>query len=165
MIRRVEDFALSWARETEATLKLFRACTDASLSRPVAPGGRTLGRIAWHIVQTLPEMMGQAGLALAGPAHDAPVPALATIVEAYEQAARAVGDAVGARWTDAMLEEQVPMYGESWRRGDVLTSLVVHQAHHRGQMTVLMRQAGLAVPGLYGPAAEEWAAMGMPAQD
>ena len=36
-----------------------------------------------------------------------------------------------------------------------------HQTHHRGQMTVLMRQAGLTVPGVYGPAREEWAAMGM----
>jgi hypothetical protein len=31
-------------------------------------------------------------------------------------------------------------------------------------MTVLMRQAGLKVPGFYGPAQEEWSAMGMPAQ-
>jgi uncharacterized damage-inducible protein DinB len=30
-------------------------------------------------------------------------------------------------------------------------------------MTVLMRQAGLTVPGCYGPAAEEWATMGIPA--
>ncbi|MBI2416475.1 MAG: hypothetical protein HYV28_00920 [Ignavibacteriales bacterium] len=32
-------------------------------------------------------------------------------------------------------------------------------------MTVLMRQAGLKVPGAYGPSREEWAAYGMPAQD
>jgi hypothetical protein len=30
---------------------------------------------------------------------------------------------------------------------------------------VLMRQAGLSVPGVYGPAREEWAAMGMPAME
>ncbi len=35
----------------------------------------------------------------------------------------------------------------------------------RGQMTVLMRQAVLAVPGIYGPAEEEWAAMRLPPQD
>ena len=28
-------------------------------------------------------------------------------------------------------------------------------------MTVLMRQAGLKVPGVYGPAREEWAEFGM----
>jgi uncharacterized damage-inducible protein DinB len=30
-------------------------------------------------------------------------------------------------------------------------------------MTVLMRQAGLAVPGMYGPAREDWAKYGMAA--
>jgi uncharacterized damage-inducible protein DinB len=55
------------------------------------------------------------------------------------------------------------MYGQTWKKRDVLASLILHQAHHRGQMTVLMRQAGLAVPGIYGPAREEWAAMGMAA--
>ena len=28
-------------------------------------------------------------------------------------------------------------------------------------MTVLMREAGLDVPGIYGPARQEWAAFGM----
>ena len=42
--------------------------------------------------------------------------------------------------------------------------MVKHEVHHRAQMTVLMRQAGLAVPGIYGPAAEEWEAMGLPPQ-
>ncbi len=30
-------------------------------------------------------------------------------------------------------------------------------------MTVLMRQAGLTVPGIYGPSKEEWANLGMEA--
>jgi uncharacterized damage-inducible protein DinB len=55
------------------------------------------------------------------------------------------------------------MYGQTWKRRDVLMALVMHQAHHRGQMTVLMRQAGLLVPGIYGPAREEWSKMNIPA--
>ncbi|MEA3297729.1 MAG: DinB family protein, partial [candidate division Zixibacteria bacterium] len=39
--------------------------------------------------------------------------------------------------------------------------LIQHQIHHRGQMTVLMRQAGIKVPSLYGPAKEDWAQMGL----
>ncbi|WP_258881781.1 DinB family protein [Paenibacillus sp. sptzw28] len=34
-----------------------------------------------------------------------------------------------------------------------------HQIHHRGQMTILIRQAGLTAPGIYGPNEEETAAM------
>ena len=164
MFRRIDDFLDAWTSHTGATLKVLRALTQASLEQPVHPGGRTLGRIAWHITLTLPEMMGHAGLAVAGPDEHAPRPPLPDLIAAYESGARAVAEAVKARWTDAMLEERIPMYGETWARGEVLTSLIVHEAHHRGQMTVLMRQAGLAVPGVYGPAAEEWAAMGMPAQ-
>jgi uncharacterized damage-inducible protein DinB len=57
------------------------------------------------------------------------------------------------------------MYGQEWPRRLVLSGLMHHESHHRGQMTVLMRQAGLKVPGVFGPAREEWAAYGMPTQD
>jgi hypothetical protein len=48
--------------------------------------------------------------------------------------------------------------------GSLLLFLLQHQSHHRGQMTVLMRQAGLSVPGIYGPSKEEWARFGMEPQ-
>ena len=86
------------------------------------------------------------------------------IVAAYEAASQRLAEQV-AGWSDAALETEDEMYGERWARGRTLLALVAHQAHHRGQMTVLMRQAGLAVPGIYGPAREEWAAFGMPAPE
>ena len=73
-------------------------------------------------------------------------------------------DEVSKHWTDAMLIETVPMYGEDWARGKVLSALILHQTHHRGQMNILMRQAGLVVPGVYGPAYEEWGAYNVPPQ-
>jgi uncharacterized damage-inducible protein DinB len=164
MFRRVDDFLKSWDYETEATLKVFRALTEASLSQAVAPGGRTLGFLAWHCVLSLPEMMKQAGLPVTGPAEDTPQPALAEMIREYEACARGIARELPGHWTDAMLAEEVPMYGQQWPRGVVLASLIHHQTHHRAQMTVLMRQAGLAVPGVYGPAREEWAAMNLPPQ-
>ena len=38
--------------------------------------------------------------------------------------------------------------------------LVLHEVNHRGQLTVLMRQAGLRATGAMGPAQEDWARMG-----
>jgi uncharacterized damage-inducible protein DinB len=166
MYRRVEDFITDFEQENAATLKVLRALTDASLAQQVVPEGRTLGRLAWHIVATLHEMPGQAGLATAAEKAEAPVPARAAeIVTAYETAARTLTDAVAGAWTDAVLTEEIPLYGETWKRGAVLSGVIRHEVHHRGQMTVLMRQAGLRVPGVYGPAKEEWAAYGMAAQD
>jgi uncharacterized damage-inducible protein DinB len=166
MFRKIEDFLGSWSYETEATVKVFSALTDESLAQKVYPDGRTLGRIAWHIVQTLPEMGNRTGLQVAGPGEDAPVPSSASeIVERFKEAAYSLQEEVQAGWTDAELEVQDDMYGEMWMRGQTLGVLVGHQTHHRGQMTVLMRQAGLKVPGVYGPAKEEWDEYGMPPQE
>jgi uncharacterized damage-inducible protein DinB len=162
MYRRTDDFRRDWEHEAGTTLGILRVLDDASLQQRIAPGGRTLGRLAWHVAETIPEMLGHAGIACAGPPLRDDTPATAAeIVAAYEPAAAAVAAAVAAAWPDETLEEEVEMYGQRWRRGVVLSALILHQAHHRGQMTVLMRQAGLRVPGAYGPAAEEWAAMGM----
>ena len=161
MFRRVADFQKAWEQETGSTLRVLGALTDASLGQAVTKDDRTLGRLAWHLATTPGEMMERTGLAVAGPAHDTPAPTTAAaIVSAYETAAEAVAKGV-ADWTDAALEVEDEMYGERWPRGMTLQALVVHQAHHRGQMTVLMRQAGLKVPGVYGPSREEWTAYGM----
>ncbi len=44
---------------------------------------------------------------------------------------------------------------------DIALQLNYHSIHHRAQMIVVMRMLGLSVPGIYGPAREEWAAYGM----
>jgi uncharacterized damage-inducible protein DinB len=166
MFRTIDDFEKAWANESESSLKVMRALTDASLGQPVSAGGRTLGKIAWHIVQTLGEMGGHAGLKIEGANEHTPQPSSASaIADAYAANAEAVARAVKASWKDADLPAEIEMYGDKWPRGKALWALVAHEAHHRGQMTVLMRQASLVVPGVYGPAKEEWAAYGMPVQE
>jgi uncharacterized damage-inducible protein DinB len=164
VFRTIADFEAVWGYESEMTLKLLRVLTPASLGTRVSAEGRTLGFLAWHLVVSVAEMGRHAQLRVPGPEAEAPEPALAEIVRQYEVSAPLLVAAVKGTWTDAMLLEKIPMYGDEWPRGQALSALVLHQAHHRGQMTVLMRQAGLPVVGVYGPAREEWAAMGMPAQ-
>jgi uncharacterized damage-inducible protein DinB len=165
MFRYISDFLKAWDYESASTLKVLRALDDSSLDQRVTPDGRTLGVLAWHILTTLSEMPGQAGLEVQGPRAEDPAPASAAgIVAAYEGAAHSVAEAVKSSWKDSQLAEEIPMYGERWTRGATLSALIAHQCHHRGQMTVLMRQAGLKVPGVYGPAKEEWTAFGMQAQ-
>ncbi|NJD18727.1 MAG: hypothetical protein FIA95_05525 [Gemmatimonadetes bacterium] len=166
MFRRVDDFLAVWDYEAEATLKVFNALTDASLSQRFHPDVRTLGRLAWHITQTIPEMGARTGLKLAGPSEDEPIPASAAELAArYRGAADTLRTEVGKHWTDAGLEVEDEMYGERWPRGRTLFVISGHQAHHRAQMMVLMRLAGLPVPGVYGPTKEEWSRFGMPAQE
>ena len=165
MFRSIADFLEAWKRESEKTREILAVLTDESLATPVSPGGRTLGRIAWHVVSTLGELAPRAGLPVNVAGLEGPEPPHASsLVPIYEAAAAAVAGSVGSLWTDAMLTGEIDMYGEKWTRGGTLVALIAHQTHHRGQMTVLMRQAGLKVPGVYGPAREEWVAYGMEPQ-
>ena len=161
MIRTIRDFEHLWSREIESTQKILKHIPDRALSQQVDPQGRTLARLAWHMTITIPEMMGRTGLVIAGPGEHDPVPSSAReIFKGYSEAAISLLEQVKKNWTDVSLEQKDDMYGEQWSRGATLMSLVHHQIHHRGQMTVLMRQAGLEVPGLFGPARQEWAAFG-----
>jgi uncharacterized damage-inducible protein DinB len=168
MFRHLDDFRSCWQEECAKTLEVFKAIPDEAMGVAVAPEHRDLRRLAWHLVETLIEMPGHCGLEIVGAQliQDgfivAPPRSMQEVSDTYAAAADSLLEALRA-WTDGDLETEDEMYGDRFKRGTTLFILVMHQAHHRGQMTVLMRQAGLKVPGLYGPAKEGWAAFGMAA--
>jgi len=165
MYRLMDDFNKDWKYETDITVKTFANLTDESLNQKVTPDGRDLGFIAWHIVVSLGEMLSKAGLAPDAPPEDSERPNSAEeIINAFKAAADSVINEISSKWNDEELLVSLNMYGEDWQKGYILWAMLKHQAHHRAQMTVLMRQAGLKVPGAYGPAKEEWESYGMPPQ-
>lgn len=162
MFTRIADFARSWQHMSADTLKLFQSLTDKSLSQAIGPGHRTVGRLAWHITTSIPEMMNQTGVNLSKVLPNDPVPANAdSIRKLYDLVSKELLTKIQNTWSDKDLETVDNMYGMEWKRGETLMILMLHEAHHRGQLTVLMRQAGLIVTGVFGPAREEWADMGM----
>jgi len=162
MFHTLNEFYRAWEPEIERTQKILKHLTNASLSQGVSPEGRTIGRLAWHLTTTIPEMMNRTGLHISEPDPEAPVPGSAKeIFNAYNKAAIGLLDQIKAGWTDESLKVVDDMYGERWSRAATLNTFIFHQVHHRGQITVLMRQAGLPVPGLFGPSREDWAKMGM----
>ncbi|UUZ81949.1 DinB family protein [Paenibacillus sp. P26] len=50
MYQTVQSFIDDYGKETELTLKALDALTDESLGQEVAPGYRTLGHLAWHLI-------------------------------------------------------------------------------------------------------------------
>ncbi|MCC6243930.1 MAG: hypothetical protein IT353_13890 [Gemmatimonadaceae bacterium] len=162
MYATLRDFLSDWEFESSKTQLLLDRLTDLSLTQSIYPGGRDIGRLAWHITQTLPEMMERTGLHVGGVAATDVMPARASVIaSAYREAAASLAKELTDHWTDETLDRTDDMYGETWSRRMTLHALVAHQTHHRGQLSVLMRQAGLVVPGVYGPSREEWEQIGM----
>lgn len=166
MYRHVQDFLNDWKEEESYTLKIFSKITEETKSQKINPNVRTLECLAWHITHTITEMGTAAGLFEKDALANIPAPAtIAGIIEIYRQYNVIFAQTVRSKWTDSSLDDEVPMYGETWAKGKILSVIIAHEAHHRSQMTTIMRVVGLPVPGIYGPSKEEWAAMGVPAMD
>ena len=110
--------------------------------------------LAWHLVGVAGALGQFAGLQIPAPGPEMVQPNnMADIVDAYEQVMAAFTKQA-ATLTDATLVEEVPAFGGQMPRGKLLRAVIDHQTHHRGQMTVLLRQAGLVVPPVMGPTQE-----------
>jgi uncharacterized damage-inducible protein DinB len=164
MYHHISDFLTDWEYESQTTLSLFRHLTNDSLEKEIHPNVRTLGFLSWHIIHTMQEMLGKAGLVIAiKEQQDYSGEKISEICEAYEKGAKLVAEAVKNSWKDSDLTIEDEMYGDKWKRGTTLSILIRHQAHHRAEMVVVMRLLGLNVVGAYGPKKEDWAQWGMEA--
>jgi uncharacterized damage-inducible protein DinB len=164
MFHTIDEFLAEWANECQGTMRIFKSLTDESLTTKAYPEGRTLGFLAWHITNTIGEMMSKGGLDVQpAEGHDEEPTSVEQIVTEYEKLSQAMVKSINEKWTNDTLTQDFPMYGEVWKGRDILWALVKHEVHHRAQMTVLMRIAGLKVPGMYGPSKDDWATYGMPA--
>ncbi|WP_066304633.1 DinB family protein [Bacillus sp. FJAT-29814] len=164
MYTSIEAFIGDWHHEAETTQKVFDALTDSSLQQMISPDDRSLGRIAWHIVTSTPEMLNEFGIKVDSVSNADSVPSSAKeIADTFRKVSADTIDAVKEQWTNASLSEMKNVFGMDMPGGVMLLMLNKHIIHHRGQISVLMRQAGLRVPGIYGPTREDWSQMGMDA--
>jgi uncharacterized damage-inducible protein DinB len=165
MYYKISDFIEDWKYESESTIKVLSNLTDEVLTVQFNNEIRTAGRLAWHIVTSIGEMAHRTGLTFETIDENAAIPStIKEIVEEYKRASDGMIKEIKSKWKDETLLLEDDMYGEMWKKGKTLGVLITHQIHHRGQLTVVMRLAGLKVPGVYGPAKEEWAAYGMESQ-
>ncbi|WP_045521584.1 DinB family protein [Neobacillus niacini] len=164
MYTSISHFIDEWNQEAATTQKVLDALTDESLQQRVSPEDRTLGAIAWHIVSSTPGMLIEFGVTVDSVKDESTIPTSAReIAETFRSVSANTSEAIGNQWTDQTLTEMKNVFGMELQKAATLNMLIKHIVHHRGQMTVLMRQAGLKVPGVYGPSREEWSLMGMEA--
>jgi uncharacterized damage-inducible protein DinB len=161
MFRQIQDFIDTYSHSAAENLQNLQRLTDASLSVSAAEGHRNLGGLGWHIVQSIPGMANEVGLGVDDAVLKQDAPAAAEIAAAYKRLTDELCEKIRTQWTDETLLREDNMYGETWKRGFTLLALYAHEVHHFGQLTELMRLAGLPVHGVFGPSREEWAQYGM----
>ncbi|MGA2613330.1 MAG: DinB family protein [Spirochaetia bacterium] len=156
----IAEFVEDWGRESATSLGVQRNLTDASLKQKSDPEGNALGKIAWHMVMMIGITGSAIGLEIGTPPRGTEAPGSANLIaDAYQRAAAALGEQARSKLTDAQLAREIDLFGRSVTIAAALQTLIRHQIHHRGQVAVLMRMAGLVVPRIYGPSREETAAM------
>ena len=163
MYSTIQQFTKDFTHEKETTLNVFKAIPNAKLMLKPNDDIRSLQRLVWHILITHGEMLGKAGLTINCPdEHVKPVNDINEICQLYEISANSVLQVVNEKWNDEDLSSELNMYGENWSKGTILSVLIKHEVHHRGQLSVVMRLNDIKVPSIYGPAKEDWAKYNMP---
>ncbi|WNQ10791.1 DinB family protein [Paenibacillus aurantius] len=161
MFTKIDEFIKEFEMESAITERVLNTLTDKSLTQMVSDNQRTLGEIAWHLVSSI-HFLTYLGLSYDEPLAEEAAPlSAAKIASEYRRIGKAMLRAIGSQWTDESLSQVVNVAGEDWRNGDSLRFTLRHEIHHRGQLTVLMRQAGLRVPPVLGPTREDWIDKGM----
>lgn len=154
MYRKVEDFLEEWTSSSAGTLAVMKAITDDKMNTAIVEGHNSLGWLAWHLVGSAGAFGHFAGLQIPGVERGAKVPDhMAEIVEKYEAIIEAYS-VEAKKLNDEQMTEEINGFMGLTPRGKFLRQFIDHQTHHRGQMTVLLRQAGLTVPGVMGPTKE-----------
>ncbi|WML48545.1 DinB family protein [Neobacillus sp. PS3-34] len=158
----ISDFIKEWNKEAALSQKVLDGLTDDSLKQQVYPEGRTLGRILWHFTTNVPNYLNKFGVKMDKVENAENVPTTAKeIAETFKKVSAQAAEAIKQQWTDDSLKQIQIAFGREETNASILMGLIKHIVHHRGQATILIRQAGLKPFGVYGPPKEDWIPLGM----
>lgn len=158
----ISDFIREWNNEAKLTQNVLDGLTDASLKQQVHPEGRTIGRIAWHLTTSIPGYLAHFGLNIEEVENEENLPTSAKeIADSFKNISSYAAKVVEEQWTDETLAKVQTAFGREESNAQILMGLIKHIVHHRGQVTVLMRQAGIKPYGVYGPPKEDWIHFGV----
>lgn len=149
-------------QEAQTTRRVLERVPDEKLGFKPHEKSWSLGQLALHVAQ-LP-----GGIAHLSTLSPAPAPqfnqksaaSAAELVPAFEASLARAREVLGGATDEELMADWVLMDGdkEMWRvpRLALLRTLMLnHSYHHRGQLTVYLRELNVPVPSIYGPSADE----------
>jgi uncharacterized damage-inducible protein DinB len=154
----LERFIQIWDREAAKTAKLLEALPEDQYDFRPDPGSRSLGEMAWHLAE--PEVYGRFALEQGGFSLDVKpsVERPRSVRELAPAFVRVHADALERvkKLTPEDLDRSIPFInGQPIGVREVLWDfMLLHGIHHRGQLSMMVRQAGGRPVSLYGPTRE-----------
>jgi len=155
MYRKIDDFIKDWKVNCAGTIAIMESITEDKKHVSIVEGHNSLEFLSWHLTNAPSFFFGLIGQPLNVQLNPSTPPqTIKDIINEYKKVSDEVVKNV-KNLKDESLEKEVDMLGKPTPIGEILRSLVDHQTHHRAQMQVLLRQAGLPVPGVMGPTKEQ----------
>jgi uncharacterized damage-inducible protein DinB len=150
-------------REAQTTRRVLERVPDNQLAWRPHQKARTLGELALHVA-TVPggvaELVASPSPAQAPTFADPSPNSASELIPALDQSIGKAKRALGGMDDAALMAPWRLMQGErelfAVPRAALLRSIMLnHWYHHRGQLTVYLRELGVPVPSIYGPSADE----------
>jgi uncharacterized damage-inducible protein DinB len=160
-----QTITLDYQEEMQNTRKLLERLPIDDKHRDYRPHPKSmpLGALATHVAE-VPSWIKMAldnELLQIDPATYKPRVAATTaeLLEIFDNAVKEGSAAIESATDAAMQKNWTFKWGDQFSmtepRTKVIRSFINHLVHHRAQLGVYLRMNGIAVPGMYGPSADE----------
>jgi uncharacterized damage-inducible protein DinB len=149
--------------EARTTRRVLERVPDNQLGWRPHEKARTLGELALHVAMVpgaVAELVASQSRAQAPQFTDPSPKSASELIPAFEQSIATAKKVLGGMEDAALMETWRLMQGErelfAVPRVALLRSIMLnHWYHHRGQLTVYLRELDVPVPSIYGPSADE----------
>ena len=158
----IDSFLQELEHEAKTTRRVLERVPNNQLGWRPHPKSRTLGELALHVAGTPGEVAKLAAKSeIQAPNFKDAVPtSAAELIPALDESIATARQLLG-KMDDATLNGtwRVKRNGQevlAMPRAALLRSIMLnHWYHHRGQLSVYLRELGVPVPSIYGPSADE----------
>jgi uncharacterized damage-inducible protein DinB len=150
-------------QEAQTTRRVLERVPAGQLSWRPHPRARTLGELAMHVAivpGAVAELVGSPSPAQVPQFKDPILNSASELIPALEESIAKAKNKLGAMGDEEILATWRMMQGErevfALPRVALLRSIMLnHWYHHRGQLSVYLRELDVPIPSIYGPSADE----------
>ncbi|HVJ27917.1 MAG TPA: DinB family protein [Vicinamibacterales bacterium] len=159
----IDGMLQEFEQEAQTTRRVLERVPDNQLAWRPHEKARTLGELALHVAMVpggVAELVASPSPAQAPQFADPSPKSASELIPALDHSIAKVTEVLGGMDDAALMATWRLMQGDrellAVPRVAMLRSVMLnHWYHHRGQLTVYLRELGVPIPSIYGPSADE----------